>query len=87
MKTIALKRYGHALSINDAFELKFNKISILRDVCQQVGLVLRERDYNFPNTEVKKYAELPFDVEDIVDIAPVIKFIDVNSLYLMEGVQ
>lgn len=42
-----------------------------------MGLVLRERDYEFPNVEVKKYAELPFDLEDILDIRPVIKYIEV----------
>ena len=42
-----------------------------------MGLVLREKDYDFPNVEVKKYNELPFEVEDIMNIRPVIKHIDI----------
>lgn len=85
VKTIAEKRYGHALVFTEAFDLKFNKISMIRDLCQQVGLILREKDYEFPNVEVKKYGELPFAVEDVADIHPVIKFLEVIYFFIIIG--
>jgi hypothetical protein len=69
--------------------MKYNVLSALRDVCLRTGVVLQLKDYSF-NKDVKNYSDLPFCFEDVVDILPILKNIEVNNedvKYYMEGAE
>jgi hypothetical protein len=55
--------------------LKFNRLATLRDVCLVTGIVLQMKDYKFENIECKKYQDLPFKFENIIDLKPLVKSI------------
>jgi hypothetical protein len=78
LKEIALKRYQYELPQNVLRNLKFNTLSALRDICQRTGIIVRMRDYNFQKTEVKNYADFDFGVNDVIDIQPIVKNIQVK---------
>ena len=83
---IANKRYSYELTKKwedfSGLNLPFNKIAILRDFCINVGLQIKGKSFEIFENENKvfsKYCELPFCTDDIINIVPIQKSIEINS--------
>jgi protein TIF31 len=85
IKKYVLHRYNHVLPESvvhlKCLSTKRNKIAFLRDFCLMIGVKINCRDYHLVDEEGKEQEDtLPFTENDIVELIPLIKHIDITNI-------
>lgn len=78
IKKVAKARYEYDLVDDKILSLdsEGNKLALLREICLKVGIKLKGRNYNSGGKQSKG---LNFKKDDVVEMFPVLKHIDISN--------